>query len=67
MCRWMLYYGDPIMPSMLLFQTERGLILQSESCTFKKFEKGDCGPGRCRMMRAARSSNSRSGAVLISQ
>ena len=44
-----------------------GLKFESESCTFKKFEKGDCGPGRCRMMRAARSSNSRSGAVLISQ
>ena len=33
MCRWMLYYGDPIMPSMLLFQTEHGLILQSESAS----------------------------------
>ena len=44
-----------------------GLKFEAESCTFKKFEKGDCGPGRCRMIRAARSSNSRSGAVLISQ
>ena len=31
MCRWLLYYGHPIVPGTLLYQHDNGLIVQSES------------------------------------
>ncbi len=48
MCRWLVYYGEPLVPAVLIFYQDHSLIAQSERDMDAQYTPGINNPARVR-------------------